>query len=349
LFEAAPSSPPVDWGTKVRQRSFVTAMGAVAASLAVISMLPASATAPMGNPNGPLTNIAISPDLNCAVNHTGDARGEFFGETACATGIVAGGVLYRPDSIPAGGSADPFEAFTPVSQTPMSGTGTSGDPQQITTVVTAGTNLRVTEKDSYIFGNEFYRTDVTLTNNAATPVDVIVYRAGDCFLQDSDDGFAIVGADGSVACRGTVTDSNGATQPGPRIEQWVPITAGSHYFEDYYDTVWAQMGAQAPFADTCECDVLQDNGAGLSWALSIPAGGSATVSHLTNFSPQGHAVCTPDGFNSLPLGGVASGVIASTVEPLVGGVSPSLAGTVHTINCDTVVPLEDQVDALIGG
>ena len=47
------------------------------------------------------------------------------------------------------------------------------------------------------------------------------------------------------------------------------------------------MDAQTDFPDTCECATFQDNGAGLSWALSIPAGQSRTVSHLTNFSPLG--------------------------------------------------------------
>ena len=42
-----------------------------------------------------------------------------------------------------------------------------------------------------------------------------------------------------------------------------------------------------PFPDTCACTDLLDNGAGISWNFSIPAGGSATYSHVTTFSPPG--------------------------------------------------------------
>ena len=48
------------------------------------------------------------------------------------------------------------------------------------------------------------------------------------------------------------------------------------------------MDAQTDFPDTCECATFQDNGAGLSWDVAIPAGQSRTVSHLTNFSPLGN-------------------------------------------------------------
>lgn len=85
---------------------------------------------------GPLTSITISPDLNCAVNHVGDALGELHGDTACGTLLAANGVLYGPAVIPAGDSASPLTPFTPISQTK---TGTASrepyDPARITTVV----------------------------------------------------------------------------------------------------------------------------------------------------------------------------------------------------------------------
>jgi hypothetical protein len=75
--------------------------------------------------------------------------------------------------------------------------------------------------------------------------------------------------------------------PGDRIEQWIPLTAGSHYQHGGYTEVWTAIGSQQPFNDTCRCNDYLDNGAGLSWTLSIPAGSSRTVSHLTAFSPTG--------------------------------------------------------------
>ncbi len=63
---------------------------------------------------GPLTNIAISSELNCAVNHVGDTEGEFFGDTACATEIRVGDTTYGPSSIPAGNRSGWVHAGQPV-------------------------------------------------------------------------------------------------------------------------------------------------------------------------------------------------------------------------------------------
>ena len=137
-------------------------------------------------------------------------------------------------------------------------------------------------------GQESYRTDVTVVNNGASAASPIVYRGGDCYLQNSDNGFGSVGNPaGAVACVAAADPNDPSAGPGTRIEQWVPLTAGSHYYQADYSSVWNAMDAQTDFPDTCECATFQDNGAGLSWALSIPAGQSRTVSHLTNFSPLG--------------------------------------------------------------
>jgi len=248
----------------------------------IIALAPPSfADASIISAPGPLTNITISPDLNCAVNHINDNFGEFFDDTACGTLVAVGGTLYGPATIPAGGGANPRTAFTPVSQTGPTGAGTVASPFLITTVVALGaTGLRITENDSYIVGEETYRTDVTLANSGVAPLDTIIYRAGDCFLQDSDLGT------GSVTA---VTGGNApaCVAPSGRIEQWIPITTGSNYMEDEFSTVWARIGSQQAFPNTCQCANSIDNGAGLSWNKTVPAGGSVEVSHLTVFAPLG--------------------------------------------------------------
>ena len=156
----------------------------------------------------------------------------------------------------------------------MTGSGTSSDPFTIVTVVSLGTSgLRITETDSYVVGEESYRTDVTVTNLSETPKTATLYRAGDCFLQNSDLGFGSADpSTGAVSCVAGVDDGNGNIVPGPRIEQWFPLSAGSHYLEDDFDSVWSAIGAQTPFTDSCaECANYVDNGAGLSWDLT-PAG-----------------------------------------------------------------------------
>jgi len=240
---------------------------------------------------GPLTSVTISDELNCAVEHTGDSAGEFFGDTACATEIAIGGSIYGPSSIPAGNSPG---GYTPVSQSAVTGTGTNVDPYRIVTVVdVATTGLRITETDSYVVGQEAYRTDVQVANTGSQSASAILYRGGDCFLQNSDEGFGSIGNPaGAVACVAPADPNDPGAGPGTRIEQWIPLTSGSHYYEAFYGDVWSAMDAMTNFPDTCDCATYQDNGAGLSWSLSIPAGGSQTVSHLTNFSPTGNLALT---------------------------------------------------------
>ena len=77
--------------------------------------------------------------------------------------------------------------------------------------------------------------------------------------------------------------------PGSRIEQFLPLSSGSHSFQNGYDDVWAKIGAQVAFDDTCVCDQDIDNGAGLSWNVAVGPGQTVTRSNLITFSPAGHA------------------------------------------------------------
>jgi uncharacterized repeat protein (TIGR01451 family) len=81
---------------------------------------------------------------------------------------------------------------------------------------------------------------------------------------------------------------NASNSPAGRIEEWVPLTGGNNYLQGHFArTVWSAIGAKTAFANTCECAISQDNGAGISWNFTIPAAGSATYSHITTFSPTG--------------------------------------------------------------
>ncbi|MGO4256352.1 Ig-like domain-containing protein [Marmoricola sp. RAF53] len=256
--------------------------------------------------DGPLTRIMITPHLNCAVSHNGDVGQEsetqlaFFDDTACGTFLVVDGVLYSPRDV---GRAQLGTPYKKISQTPVLGTGTAADPYTIVTTVAAGTTgVRLVQTDTYVTGQESYRTEVEL-QNSATARTVRLYRAADCLLDGDDEGLGAPGPNGAIACTSGTGTSN-------RIEQLLPISPGARYYEAQYSEIWSAITARQPLANTCRCGENIDNGIALQWDVTLPPSGTATRSSLITFSPF-------DG--SLPL------TTSSTVDtPDVGA-----AATVH--------------------
>jgi hypothetical protein len=274
----------------------VAVSGLVAAPVAGAAV----ASVNIGTSSGPLTQASIGVDLSCQVQHTGDTSLEFFPPSVtpgdCGTFVATGGVLFTPDfsnhdSSVAGSSLGTRTPFTAVSQTAATGAGTSASPKQVTTVADLGTTgLRIAELDSYVTGQESYRTDVTIQNRGSAQQTGVIYRAGDCYLQNSDVGFGFVEAGPkAVGC-----SENANNSPSGRIEEWYPITGGNNFTEDGFSTVWGQIASQMPFPDTCaQCNNRLDNGAGVSWSFTLASGGSTTFSHYTTFSPTGRTGAPP--------------------------------------------------------
>jgi hypothetical protein len=247
----------------------------------------------IGTPSGPLTRVVIGNDLSCQAQHTGDTSLEFYPPGAtpgdCGTFLAAGGVLFTPDfgnhdrSATSFGSATPF---TGAGQSARTGTGTASNPFKVVTNANAGsTGLALAQTDTYISGQESYRTDVKVTNGGGSPQAITLYRAGDCYLQNSDTGFGFTGANGAVGCSATANN----TPPG-RIEEFVPITPGANFLEARFGDVWSAISAQTPFGNACSrCTENLDNGAGISWSVTLQPGQSTTFSHFTTFSPTGQA------------------------------------------------------------
>ena len=265
----------------------------------------------IGTAGGPLNKVAVGTDLSCQLQHVGDARFEFFPSSAtpgdCGTFVAVDSALYAPDFANHDGSATAgigsYTPFAAVSQSAVSGSGTSASPRKVVTVADVGsTGLRITETDTYVNGQEAYRTDVAIANSGGGPKSGVLYRAGDCYLQDTDSGFGFSGSpNGAVGCAANANN----TPPG-RIEQWVPITGGNTWTEDGFSSVWSKISTFAPFANDCvHCGDQVDNGAGISWSFNIGAGQSATFSHYTTFSPTGRTGPPPppvEGPAGNPLG-----------------------------------------------
>jgi hypothetical protein len=252
---------------------------------------------------GPLTEVSVGNDLSCQVAYSGDSQLELFPASVkpgdCGTFVATADALFAPnfaahDSTASSGLGA-FTPLTPVSQSQVSGQGTGASPYRVSTVVDVGTTgLRVTQVDSYVTGQEAYRTDVTVLNQGGAPFAGVLYRAGDCYLQESDTGFGFVDeANRAVGC-----SRNANNTPAARIEQWFPLTAGNTFMEARYSEVWAHIATRQPFANTTRAGESIDNGAGISWALSVASGAQQTFSHYTTFSPTG--VTGPPGGAAAP-------------------------------------------------
>lgn len=282
---------------------------------------------------GPLSQIFIANDLGCQVAYIGDASFQFFPSGSeqgnCGTFLYVGSTLYGQY-----GSWGTGNEFTPVSQTAVTGSGTSGSPYQVVTVVDAGTTgFRITQTDSYVVGDEFYRTDIQVANTTGSSAAIKLYRGADCYLGGSDSGYGFLDASGGVV--GCTVNPNNV--PSGRVELWTPITAVSFYGHAGYSTIRSFITSGSDLPNTCLCTTQLDNGAGIQWNATINGGASSTYSHYTTFSPTGVGAPTPTPGG--PTNTPASGTGTPTEETAPKTHTPTPAPT--DAPTDTVVPTTD--------
>jgi len=239
--------------------------------------------------SGPLTHIFVGNDLSCQIAFRGDDDFELYPPNVrpgdCGTFLAAGGRLYGPDFAAHDESAVNAEVtrWTVVSQEGVTGSGTRQSPYLVVTRAVAGASgLSVEERDSYIRGDLAYRTSVTVRNSGRASRRVVLYRAGDCFLQNSDVGYGFVALGGGVGC-----SRHPDNRPPGRIEEWLPISGNSHHYEAGFADVWSRISTRRRFVNGCDCGLDEDNGAGLSWSFTVPAGGTVVRRNYADFSPRG--------------------------------------------------------------
>lgn len=295
--------------------------------------------------SGPIGSIHLGNELSCQVNIASPASanvgsglvgfgggGQVFGpanEPAdCGTFLSYGGMLYGPDFSSHGYSATPFgwsnpyTPFTPITQTPPTGSGTLTDPYIVTTVVDAGaTGIRLTRIDTYVTGRTYYRSDVVVTNTTETPKhELRLYHGIDCYLAGNDTGTGV-----AVASPASATSRVGCTSNN-RTMQLVSQSAGNGHYEDDYWAVWNRIDGRLPLPNTTNPNLV-DNGIAIDWSFSLPAYGSVIRSFLTQFvsSPiiiwhpvdpiRASVIVRPgESATDLPEAGVVVAVSAAGVE-----------------------------------
>ena len=241
---------------------------------------------------GPLTSVALGDELSCQVAYRNDARFELFPSAAkpgdCGTLVFAAGTLFAPNfSAHDGSAASGIGPIDAVHARLPDGGHRHGHRRQ--PVQGHDGRRRRRERRAHHAGRLLHRRPGVLPHRHHGPehrrraVDGILYRGGDCYLQENDTGFGFLDAAvGAVGC-----SINANNSPAGRIEQWYPITAGNQYMQGRYGDVWAQIGTHAPLPNTTRATESLDNGAAISWNFSVAAGAQATYAHYTTFSPTG--------------------------------------------------------------
>jgi hypothetical protein len=252
-------------------------LSGAAALAALLLFAPAAPAHELTVGSGPLTRVVAGPDLSCQAQHSGDAAASFAPPAECGTLVAVDGVLFAPNL----GASGALGSYTPYQQ---AGQAADGANAVNTTVTLPGTGLQIVQRDSYLPGQDGYRTDVTVTNTGPAAKSIVLYRAGDCHLQGAGTGYGFSGSPaGSVGC---------SAQPGnaplDRVIQWVPIDGGNNWMQGTASEVWSRIATRAPFADQClQCTNETDAAAGISWTLNLAPGASETRSHWTVISPTG--------------------------------------------------------------
>lgn len=277
----------------MKHRAIIRSVIAVLAGIAMCAPITATAQAddkgPADNSTndqgtietaGPLKKIVIGKDLKCSVWHKDDAASEFFGNTACGTFVAVDGTLYGPKDIPAfRGDSSKVNEYKQVSQT-HSKSDDLGVSTIKTTVNLGDSGVQLTQTDQYASGYS-YSTDLELQNNSGKPIDVKVYRAGDCYLQNNDTGTGLQG-EGWVACGGRESQ---------RTIRWADTTKNSglasperFWGEDYFGTIWQKITNLEDFFPRSVNPDKVDNGAALEWTGKLAAGRKATLTSTLSFA-----------------------------------------------------------------
>ncbi len=324
---------------------------AVAALLLVASSAQAATPSIDIHSSGPLSDIYIGNDLSCQVRSGGFSSTEFFpnasGPGDCGTFLFItpdgnSGFLGPDFQNHAGGTHTTGNLnstempFTPVSQS-LTGSGTAASPYRVTTVVSGvdGTlNLTFTEVDTYVVGNNFFQTDVTVANTSAgASFSGELYHAVDCQLRGDDNGFGEFPPQSSpntASCTPNVLGN-----PPSAIEQLVPLTTitGQSWEQRQIGTpgvggLWGDLNGSA-LQDSClNCRATAvDTGIGIEWPVAtLAAGDSATFSFQTvivDTVPKG-------GFSFAgPAGSTVGGTVATITDPNTSATPSAYSATIN--------------------
>ncbi len=240
--------------------------------------------------NGAPLTIRVLDSLAMAVNY--DGRGQFFGDTAGGTFVQVDNTVYGSNP-PASGDFTPIP-FTPVSNSPVTGSGTAADPFRIVTEVDAGrSGVRISQMTTYVNGESRYRVEITVRNTSSASRNVRIFHGADLDLNfpgnTPDLGYGFL--DPPTGAVGALSEDRRS------LQVFIPITPSDAYQEAFYAAFWRRIGgpggAPGPGFDNTINTTFHDVAAGLQYNRTLAPGASATVSLFGAFGLAQDVGITP--------------------------------------------------------
>ncbi len=211
-------------------------------------------------PGSPL-RVVVRPSGSYAVYRNNIQQ--FFGQYAEGVYLWVNNQVWGPELVPAGQAVNMYTQISSV----LSGTGSAADPWVVTNVLNVGTTgLQLTQRVSYVNGNEFIRNDWTLCNTSnINYTDLHLFHAADLWTDGSDFGYGYYDASsGGIG---------GYNQAHTLYQIFIPISRPARYEEDGYGTIWGDIGSTAGrgggFRNFYRPNDYIDNGAGLEWQFDL--------------------------------------------------------------------------------
>jgi hypothetical protein len=274
------------------------------------------------------------------------------------------------------GAAGPggLAGYTPVSQSPVTGSGALADPFTQTTVYTVGDDLdvvaEVTQTTTYVNGEQRFVTTWVVENSSAGPIAYKALAAADFYFEGSDVGTGVFTQGPPRFIGGTNADtgrSGGFVETGAPSPPWSAYQAlayGSAENEVWGKVEAAALSAAQSFDNTVVGEPV-DNAGGVEWdGQTLAAGESRTYSLITRSalpaalqinppnagSPQGVPItftATAKDTEGTPFAGKALRYTIVGVNPLSGTATIDAAGNATIVDpgtnagADTVIAFVD--------
>jgi len=216
---------------------------------------------------------------------TGDAG--FFLAFPDATQAELTGTVYGFE-----GAAGPdgLADYTPLSQSPTTGSGTPADPfAQVTAYAvapTAGVNLaEVTQTTTYVNGAQDFALRWAVKNTSEAPLKLKALAAADFYFDGSDRGTGIYtdgpprfigGTNADTGNSGGFSEITGGASPSPQWSTYEALAYTSSTVDDVWTKIENAADSTQPSFDNSVLDEPLDNAGGVEWdqflTTPIPVG-----------------------------------------------------------------------------